>query len=148
MMMPKARVDDCFYAQCRSCKRAIFSMDGKLWHIDGGFNAETLGEVAASFIAIIDDFNAMIVARIPVPLGASEEEVDGLKILLREQYGLDEPGSNLSMRDNRRTYLHQLHQRARVHGRAPMAPATAATSMPPMPPLPAAALPDRPQASA
>ncbi|RVU03900.1 hypothetical protein EOE18_13655 [Novosphingobium umbonatum] len=146
LMMPKARVDDSFYAQCRHCKRPIFSMDGKQWHIDGGFNAETLGDAATSFLSIVDDLDAVIVARVPVPLSASEEDVEALKLKLREQYGLDEPGNTLSLRDNRRAVqLHQLHKHARAHGRAAAVPVA---GIAPMPVPPAAGLPDLPQANA
>jgi hypothetical protein len=98
---PKERVEGAFYAHCRHCRRPIFSMDGQFWHIDGGFNVETLSENANSFLAIVDVVDGMIIARVAVPAQAEDDFVEALKEQIREQYGIGEDGNNLAIQDYR-----------------------------------------------
>lgn len=98
---PKERVEGAFYAYCRHCKRPIFSMDGQVWHIDGGFNVETLSEKASSFLAVVDVLDGMILARVPVEPDADDEAVELIKDQIREQYDMDGDGSTLAIHDYR-----------------------------------------------
>jgi len=98
---PKEPVDGAFYAYCRHCRRPIFSIDGQFWHIDGGFNMETLGDKANSFLSVVDVVDGMIVARVPVDPATDEAVVDALKEQIKEQYGIGEEGNNLAIHDNR-----------------------------------------------
>jgi hypothetical protein len=98
---PRDRVDGAFYAQCRHCRRAIFSIDGNMWHIDGGFNVETLGDAATSFLSIDDPDEGMTIARIPISPAASEEDVDALIDQVRKDYAIGEEGTSLILRDHR-----------------------------------------------
>lgn len=98
---PKERVEGAFYAHCRHCRRPIISFDGSYWHIDGGFNVESLGDKANSFLAVVDVVDGMIVARVPVPHDADEEAVEAIKEQIREDYGIGEEGKFLAIHDNR-----------------------------------------------
>jgi hypothetical protein len=98
---PKDQVDGAFYAYCRYCRRPIFSIDGGMWHIDGGFNMETLGDVANSFLSVVDVVDGMILARIPIDPGADEAAVDAIKEQIKQDYGVGEDGNFLAIHDNR-----------------------------------------------
>lgn len=98
---PRERVEGAFYAYCRHCRRPIFSCDGQYWHLDGGFNMETLGEKANSFLSVVDVADGMIVARVAVPPEADESFVEALKAEIAERYGIGQHNTNLAIRDNR-----------------------------------------------
>jgi len=98
---PKECVEGAYYAHCRHCRRPIISFDGCSWHIDGGFNVEALGDRANAFLAVVDVADGMIVARIPVPHEADDEAVEAIKDQIREDYGIGEEGTFLTIHDNR-----------------------------------------------
>ncbi len=98
---PRERFEGAFYAYCSHCRRPIFSIDGSMWHIDGGFNVDTLGEMANSFISVDEPTEGMNIARIPVSPTASDKDVAELIEQIRLDYGIGEPGVTLTLRDHR-----------------------------------------------
>jgi len=98
---PRERFEGAFYAYCSHCRRPIFSIDGSMWHIDGGFNVDTLGEMANSFISVDEPTEGMNIARIPVSPTATDKDVAELIEQIRLDYGIGEPGVTLTLRDHR-----------------------------------------------
>lgn len=98
---PRDRVDGAFYGQCSHCRRAIFSIDGNIWHIDGGFNVDSLGDAANFFLSVDDPSEGMTIARIPINPASSEEDVSALIEQTRKDYGIGEEGTTLVLRDHR-----------------------------------------------
>lgn len=106
---PRERVDGAFYAHCNHCHRPIFSVDGATWHINGGFNIDTLGDAASFFLSVDDPAEGMTIARIPINPAASEEDVDALIEQACKDYAIGEEGTTLILRD------HRHHKGARRH---------------------------------
>jgi len=99
--VPREAVEGAFYAYCRHCRRPIFSQDRRFWHIDGGFNVETLGDVANSFLSVDDVADGMSIARFPIAVDADEAEVEALKAQITLDYGIGQDGNTLTIRDHR-----------------------------------------------
>jgi hypothetical protein len=98
---PRERIDGAFYGQCHHCRRAIFSIDGNMWHIDGGFNVDTLADSANFFLSVDEPGEDMTIARIPIDPQASEEDVSALIEQTCKDYGIGEEGTTLVLRDHR-----------------------------------------------
>jgi hypothetical protein len=90
------------YARCCHCHRDISSLNGRLWEIAGGFNAEAAGHSRArAFLSVVDVVDEMVIARFPIGAIPDEAGVQALRARLRLRYGLDEPASTLVLRDSR-----------------------------------------------
>lgn len=98
---PRVRFEGAFYAHCHHCRRPIFSLDGAMWHIDGGFNVDTLGEAANAFLSVDDPVDGITLARIPIDPAANPDDIAALIEQIRKDYGLDERGNTLVLRDHR-----------------------------------------------
>jgi len=109
LQIPREAVEGAFYAYCRHCRRPIFSQDGRFWHIDGGFNIETLGDLANSFLSVEDIADGMTIARFPLSPDADEAEVEALKEQITKDFGIGEEDNALTIRD------HRLHKPPLVH---------------------------------
>lgn len=98
---PRDRVDGAYYAHCRHCRRPIFSIDGRAWHIDGGFNVDALGDAANAFLSVDDPADGITLARIAIPPSASDADIAALIEGTRRAYGIGEAGVTLILRDHR-----------------------------------------------
>lgn len=87
---------------CRHCHRPIVSWNRLNWFLAGGFNVTRLAETAARFITVLDREDDYIVARYPVAHLPDEAAIDAFKLQLREQHGMNEPGSSLVLVDSGR----------------------------------------------
>ena len=117
LQTPREAVEGAFYAYCRHCHRPIFSLDRAYWHIDGGFNIETLGDLANSFLSVEDVADGMTIARFALDPSAEDAAVEALKEQIRKDYGIGEEDNALSIRD---------HRLGRSHPRRPAARGSAA----------------------
>ncbi len=86
---------------CRYCHRQLVSWDRENWSLSDGLNVSRLAETTnGRTLTLIDMVEDLIVRRISIRHLETEAEVDAFKAELATQYGLNEPGSTLVLRDS------------------------------------------------
>jgi len=83
---------------CRHCERAIVSWHKGRWFLADGFNVTHLAEtVGGRFLFVLDTAEEVVIARYPVHLAATEDDIEALRLDLIARHGIDEPGSGLEL---------------------------------------------------
>jgi hypothetical protein len=86
---------------CRYCDRPLVTWDHHSWNLANGLDVSRLAELTSGrTLTLIDMLEDLIVRRFPIRHLDNEADVEALKRELRDQYGLDEPGSSLVLRDS------------------------------------------------
>jgi hypothetical protein len=86
---------------CRYCERTIVSWDRDNWTLSNGLDVSRLVETTSGrTLTLVDTLGDLIIRRFPVRHLDDEEAVAAFKLQLRAEYGLDEPGSTLELRDS------------------------------------------------
>ena len=94
--------DGIYRCVCRHCKRSIMSWDKRMWHLADGFNLhEACQDLDTSFLYLVDNRSDSVVARFPIDHLANKAEIDAYSKQIREDRGVDEPGSFLELRVSR-----------------------------------------------
>jgi hypothetical protein len=98
----RAREDDGgIYSICRHCGRRIVTWGRHRWTIADGLDMTHLAEtVTGRFLTVLDTADEFVVRRVTVDHLPDEDAVEALKAELRERYGMDEPGSDLTLLDS------------------------------------------------
>jgi hypothetical protein len=93
--------DGSLTSTCRYCHRPLVSWDRENWNLSNGLDVSRLAELTTGrTLTLIDMLDDLIVRRFPIRHLEDEAAVEAFKQELREQYGLDEPGSTLVLRDS------------------------------------------------
>jgi hypothetical protein len=93
--------DGSLTSTCRYCHRHLVSWDRGHWTLADGLDVSRLVELTSGrTLTLIDEVDDLIVRRFPIRHLDCEADVDAFKQQLREQYGLDDPGSALVLRDS------------------------------------------------
>lgn len=93
--------DGAIYSICRHCGRRIVTYGKHSWSIADGLNVTRLAEtVTTRFLTVLDSADELVVRRFTVDHLPDEEAIDAFKLELRERYGMDEPGSDLTLLDS------------------------------------------------
>jgi len=88
-------------SRCRYCHRPLVSWDRENWTLADGLDVSRLVELTSGrTLTLIDVVDDLIVRRFPIRHLGNEAEVEAFKQQLRNQYGLDEPGTSLVLRDS------------------------------------------------
>ena len=96
------RADDgSLTSTCRYCDRPLVSWDHTNWNLANGLDVSRLAELTnGRTLTLIDMVDDLIVRRFAIRHLDSEADVDAFKQDLRAQYGLDDPGTKLVLRDS------------------------------------------------
>lgn len=99
----KFREDDgSWSSSCRHCQREIRSWSKDRWYLADGFNVTRLAEETGTrFLYVFDAADDFILHRFPVSHLPDEAAIDAYKAGLAQEYGLDQPGCDLELRDSR-----------------------------------------------
>jgi hypothetical protein len=93
--------DGGIYSICRHCGRRIVTWGRHRWSIADGFDVSHLAEtVTGRFLTVLDSADEFVVRRFTVDNLPDEAAIDAFKLELRERYGMDEPGSDLTLLDS------------------------------------------------
>jgi hypothetical protein len=93
--------DGSLTSTCRYCERALVSWDRVNWNLADGLDVSRLAELTnGRTLTLIDTVEDLIVRRFPIRHLVDEAEVEAFKQDLRAQYGLDDPGTSLVLRDS------------------------------------------------
>ena len=93
--------DGSLTSTCRYCDRAIVSWDRENWNLADGLDVSRLAELTnGRTLTLIDMVGDLVVRRFPVRHLPDEAAIEAFKQELRAQYGLDEPGCQLVLRDS------------------------------------------------
>lgn len=93
--------DGSLTSSCRYCHRPLVSWDRENWNLSNGLDVSRLAELTSGrTLTLIDMLDDLIVRRFPIRHLEDEAAVEAFKQELREQYGLDEPGTTLVLRDS------------------------------------------------
>lgn len=93
--------DGSLTSTCRYCHRPLVSWDRDNWNLANGLDVSRLAELTSGrTLTVIDTLEDLIVRRFPVRHLDSEAAIDTFKQELRTQYGLDDPGTTLVLRDS------------------------------------------------
>lgn len=93
--------DGSLTSTCRYCHRPLVTWDRVHWNLANGIDVSRLAELATGrILTLIDTLDELILRRFSVGHLQTEEEIDAFKAELRAEFGLDEPGSTLELRDS------------------------------------------------
>ncbi|WP_067612719.1 hypothetical protein [Novosphingobium sp. FSW06-99] len=93
--------DGSMVSTCRYCHRQLVSWDRSNWNLAGGLDVSRLAELTGGrTLTLLDASDDLIVRRFPIRHLDNEADVEAFKQELRAQYGLDEPGTTLVLRDS------------------------------------------------
>lgn len=93
--------DGGIYSICRHCGRRIVTYGKHRWSIADGLDVARLAEtVTTRFLTVLDSADELVVRRFTVDHLPDEEAIEAFKLELRERYGMDEPGSDLTLLDS------------------------------------------------
>lgn len=93
--------DGGIYSICRHCGRRIVTWGRHRWSIADGFDVSHLAEtVTGRLLTVLDSADEFVVRRFTVDHLPDEAAIDAFKLELRERYGMDEPGSDLTLLDS------------------------------------------------
>lgn len=94
--------DGTWSSTCRHCQREIQSWSKDRWFLTDGFNVTQLAEQTGTrFLYLFDPADDFILHRYPVSHLPDEAAIEAYKEDLRAEHGLDQPGSDLELRDSR-----------------------------------------------
>jgi len=112
--------DGSLTSNCRYCNRPLVSWDRENWSLSGGLDVSRLADMTSGrTLTVIDMLDDLVVRRFPVRHLDNEADVDALKQELRAQYGLDEPGTTLVLRDSAPPRKRRIRFPAAPHEPAP-----------------------------
>jgi len=93
--------DGGIYSICRHCGRRIVTWGRHRWSIADGLDVTHLAEmVPGRFLTVLDSADELVVRRFTVDHLPDEAAIEAFKLELRERYGMDEPGSDLTLIDS------------------------------------------------
>jgi len=93
--------DGSTFSICRHCGRRIVNWGNHRWSIADGLDISHLTElVSGRFLTVLDSADELVVRRFTVGHLPDEEAIEAFKEELRERYGMDEPGSDLTLVDS------------------------------------------------
>lgn len=93
--------DGSIYSICRHCGRRIVTRGKHRWSIADGLDVAHLAEKATGrFLTVLDSADELVVRRFTVDHLADEAAINAFKLELRARYGMDEPGSDLTLLDS------------------------------------------------
>jgi len=86
---------------CRYCERTVVSWDRENWTLSNGLDVSRLVETTSGrTLTLVDTPGDLIIRRFPVQHLDDEDAVIAFKLQLCAEFGLDEPGSTLELRDS------------------------------------------------
>ena len=93
--------DGSTFSICRHCGRRIVTWGRHRWSIADGLDISRLTEtVVGRFLTVLDKADELVVRRFTVDHLPDEAAIAVFKDELRERYGMDEPGSDLTLIDS------------------------------------------------
>lgn len=93
--------DGSTFSICRHCGRRIVTWGKHNWSIADGLNVSRLAEtVVGRFLTVLDKADDLVVRRFTVGHLYDEAAIELFKAELRERYGMDEPGCDLTLIDS------------------------------------------------
>lgn len=93
--------DGSTFSICRHCGRRIVTWGKHRWSIADGLDISRLAEkVVGRFLTVLDKADELVVRRFTVDHLPDELAIEVFKDELRERYGMDEPGSDLTLVDS------------------------------------------------
>jgi len=93
--------DGGIYSICRHCGRRIVTWGRHRWSIADGLDVTHLAEmVSGRFLTVLDSADELVVRRFTVDHLPDEAAIEAFKLELRERYGMNEPGSDLTLIDS------------------------------------------------
>jgi len=93
--------DGSTFSICRHCGRRIVTWGKHRWSIADGLDVSRLAEtVSGRFLTVLDKADELVVRRFTVDHLPDEAAIEVFKDELRERYGMDEPGSDLTLIDS------------------------------------------------
>lgn len=96
--------DGSTFSICRHCGRRIVSWGKHRWSIADGLDISHLAETTSGrFLTVLNSADDLVVRRFTLDHLADEAAIDAFKAELRERYGLEEPGSDLTLIDSAQT---------------------------------------------
>ena len=96
--------DGAIFSICRHCGRRIVTWGNHRWSIADGLDISRLAEmVVGRFLTVLDKADELVVRRFTVEHLPDEAAIEGFKDEIRERYGMDEPGSDLTLVDSAKT---------------------------------------------
>ena len=109
--------DGSTFSICRHCGRRIVTWGKHRWSIADGLDISRLAETTTGrFLTVLDKADELVVRRFTVDHLPDEAAIELFKDELRERYGMDEPGSDLTLIDSAMT---KPARRARKSSQAP-----------------------------
>ena len=96
--------DGSTFSICRHCGRRIVSWGKHRWSIADGLDISRLAETTnGRFLTVLDSADELVVRRFTVGHLPDEAAIDAFKLELRQRYGMDEPGCDLTLIDSAQT---------------------------------------------